>query len=320
MENKNNSKDLNKKEETKRPRKTVVLLILCCVILIGIAFWMFRDQEMSDTHKKENTTEPAMEHEAGEALANVTETTYKSYGVFQTSYCPLYISEEYIDSLRHVEVNEGDITMEVFYMRLDGAEKELFRIYFGNANLGDPVGILKLDAGQVPVTVTACAYSKEDFADEDTWLQYHALMEELNTVLGSIRSDSRYQANGSLENPVEKEVTEGLSYWDVPIHENMEWEEATDGVIYKADFYGTVAGERILFYSLYLDNTEAESIIGSYVVDGVARMVCVDSYGFTQREHWTDADLASAYSMMESINDVIQAITSSEHFSIETTE
>lgn len=321
---KQSPKYLNNK---KRKSALVPILITFCILLIaGIAVMLFLfrqpsspDQPGSDPttvpRQTESTaTEPQLNQETEPSTPSETESVL-GYATLETAYGPLMYSEQHAAYLKHVESIDGEMAVEVFYMIYNDSERELFRIYFGNMEMGDPVGILETNSGEISVSAAACVYEADEFADEDSLLLYYELMEELNIVLDSIRNDSRFKEIDTVDVPVSDKTNSELSYWTFSLPQNVDWEESTAGNVYQADFYGTVAGDRIKLYTIYLGEAEADSLLGYYQVNGETKPVYVKSYDLAPDNSWTDEDLMTAYSMMESINDVIQTIMSHENFS-----
>ena len=51
--------------------------------------------------------------------------------------------------------------------------------------------------------------------------------------------------------------------------------------------------------------------------DGKKKTVSVGSFDLLEKENWSDEDYSFAYQMMDTINDVIEAIMQSKDFSVE---
>lgn len=283
------------KEESSEKKKKPAILIIVIVFVLSAAIlgtvWRFNDGEKPTD--PENTTGPTSEP--------------IRYAAIETAYGPLWIEEDYADSIRHEEVSDGDTTIEVFYMVLPDGERELFHIIFGNASQGDYIGTLKTDGQAVPVSVTVCTYTKEDFPDQDALNDYYTLMDQVNVVLDSIRASDSFAASGSQTGTRVAELT----YWSVELPETVTWEERTDDQTYYVDFFGTIGEENVRLYTISLGEAAADSFIGLYEIDGKQVPVGVQTYSLESGETYFSEYAA----MMETINDVIQVIMADQHFS-----
>jgi len=225
----------------------------------------------------------------------------------QTARCTLEFPKEYSANLKHREVTEGDTAMEIFSMVSGETEMEMFRVYFGIPTQGNPVGYLD----DMPVTVSVSQYNPEDFANEATRELYYTMITGINQVLDSLSADGRFRENQS--SIVKSESS--LTYWTVPLREGMTCEESTQGDTYRADFYGTVSGEKVHLYTIYLGESGAEAVLGSYQVDGTPKTVSVESYDLPRDNSWTEEEQYQAAAMMSTVNDVIRVIRESQGFS-----
>lgn len=230
-----------------------------------------------------------------------------------TTYGTLKFPASMEENLRHKEVTEGNVTMEVFYMLLPKVERELFRIYYNAPSMGSALGYLKADTQQVSVTYAVCDYSREDFSDEASWKLYSSMMDGFSMLLNSIQNDERFTQIQSVE-AVESTSTK-LTYWEITIPETMQCEEMTEGDYYRADFYGMLGGERTLLYSFQLGEPPLESVLGTYMVDETEKVISLESNDLVMQEILSEEEQITLYEMMDSINDVIQAIMNSSNFS-----
>ena len=142
-------------------------------------------------------------------------------------------------------------------------------------------------------------------------------MDGFNPMLESFHSDDRF-STGAVSGSDASGAS--MKYWNVELVEGMEWEESEENGVYRADFYGTVAGERILLYTIRLgaDEDEARTVIGSYRTDDGVKAVSIESYPLEPGENWTEVDMMTAGTMMDTVNSVMTAITASENFSSRT--
>jgi hypothetical protein len=229
-------------------------------------------------------------------------------------YLSIQLSNDLAQHCRHMEVSEGSETMDVFYMLLERGEMELFRVYFGNHNIADPIGFLDTNEGTLPVAVAVCTYNTEDFITEEEFSIYNDLMGELNTIIDAICALDGFKTQNLVEK-VAEDVTVQMRYWSVNIPDSLEVEEVVGEKIYKANFYCMVAGEKTWLYSIYLGNAEADTQLGTYRIGDEERDVWVKTYDLVPQEGWTAEDVSHTYEMMATINDIIGTITSNENFS-----
>ena len=304
---------LSAEEKPKAKKKgRLVWVILCIVLVLCIALLLYRHwpmgQDQTDIQVDSEATQPQMPTEE--------DTAPDGYRTIQTAYGTLLVSADCFEELRHVEITQDDVAMEVFYMPLESGERELFRVCFNDAGVGDQVGYLDTDAGKIPVSVAVCFYNEEDFETEELRDQYHKLMGQLDTVLTSLRSDSRYVAAEVTSESNEAHQTVELIYWNLELPASMEWEEKASGDVYQVDFYGNIGDARVLLYSIYFGEANAESVVGTYTVDGEEKTLSADTYSLEMQIPDADEQTrADYYTQMRTINDVLKVIMSSENFS-----
>ena len=228
----------------------------------------------------------------------------------ETKYGPLPFPGRFADSLRHLEVVQDKVAMEVFYLVTGNQEMELARIYFGDDTSGTPVGYLTVGPEELPVSYSICTYNEGDFPDEQTKAIYGGMMDAFSELMNVIYADNRFSTTRTLSTNQTK-----MTYWTVDLPEEILWEETEENGIYRADFYATVRGEAMLLYSITLGDDQAPTILGALTVEGESRPVGIVSH-FTQPEaDWTEQERNDLYSRMETIDLVIRAITESENFS-----
>lgn len=224
---------------------------------------------------------------------------------------------ENADDFVHEQEISGDVISEKYYMMVAGEKKLLYSIDFGKGKEGNWLGLLELDTGEAPVTYTIYAVPDEELmAMSETERQHYSeLMSGLGLVLDSISSDSRFRAEKPLE--VGETKASSLTYWTVELPGNMTWTETEEDGEYQAIFYGAVQGEQVPLYTVRIGDIEAQSVLGKYRVNGQEKTLSVESFDLAQNEGWSDDDYSAAYRMMSTINDVIQAIMTSEAFAAE---
>ena len=250
----------------------------------------------------------------GEKKSPLTDATYTVPTIsVDTVHGKLAFPEALAENMRHQEVTEGSVSMEIFYMVLPRGEFEVYRVYFGDASVGIPLGYLVIDEREIPVTYAINDYTEEDFPDKEEIDLYYSMMDGFSVVLQSIYKDTRFSENKAIEPVAVEEVK--LRYWDVVLPGNVMFEETMEGGNYRVDFYGEVSGERIDLYYIGLGEMQADTKLGMYIVDGVQKPVMVKSYSMAEYESWEKENKLVIYQMMESLNTVVQVIVADENFS-----
>ena len=234
----------------------------------------------------------------------------------ETAFASLQIPSDCLGRIQHMEIAEGDMTMEVFSMLPEDGERELFRICFGGTQTETPIGYLMAGDEEIPVSVVTSEYDINAFsADEKE--AYFGIMDQLNAILSSVLEHENFK---KLEEPqqvetVETTQTADLAYWEVELLENMDWEESSTDGIYKVDFYGMLGEERIRLYTVSLGAAPAETALGAFVTDGKTRTLGVETYNISSQVDLANEELMTTYGvMMDTVNDVLQAIMESENY------
>ena len=234
----------------------------------------------------------------------------------ETAFASLQIPSDCLGRIQHMEIAEGDMTMEVFSMLPEDGGRELFRICFGGTQTETPIGYLMAGDEEIPVSVVTSEYDINAFsADEKE--AYFGIMDQLNAILSSVLEHENFK---KLEEPqqvetVETTQTADLAYWEVELLENMDWEESSTDGIYKVDFYGMLGEERIRLYTVSLGAAPAETALGAFVTDGKTRTLGVEIYNISSQVDLANEELMTTYGvMMDTVNDVLQAIMESENY------
>lgn len=226
--------------------------------------------------------------------------------------------KEYAKMVEHTQEQYGDRITEAFVLKDGEVDISLYYICFGDRENGDWLGELNIDGINVPVTYTIFSPDEEDLAKlgEEGMAVYDALRESFGDLLNAITKDQRYVVK---EEPVElvlgQEVE--MTYWNVILPEAITFEETNQDGIYQADFFGVVAEERVKLYSVRIGGDSLFSPLGLFEIDGERKIVSVEVYSQEERTDWEQDDFANAYLMMDTINNVIEQIMSSEHYSEE---
>ena len=295
-------------------------LLICLTLLIGIGVGMMLSKvdlrpDISGTEGSNNQIETNAPQE-GEEIA--TESTAvqvtEELVVIETAVCPLQFPAMYSELLNHVEVVEDDTVMEIFYMVQGDRELELFRIYFSSKETDNDLGFLKTENGNRYITLSICDRSDEEFDDSEIREQYYAMMGSIDTVLASIQNNGSFSKKGEVEMDL---ADVSLKHWNISIPGNMEWEEASQDGNYHVTFYGNVNGEKLKLYEVSVGEPELKSVLGIYTIDGVSKLVSVENSELPVTDGWTEKAVTELYTMMATINDVINVIMSSENFSAE---
>lgn len=230
----------------------------------------------------------------------------------ETVYGPMAFPENLYSSVRHMEVTEGKTAMEVFYMVSEEGEKELFRIYFADDDMGTHMGYLTVDGTELPVSYSVCEYADENFANEEERKLYHSMMDAFSVVINSFYEDTRFSETRAVAPVGEREVK--LRYWKLILPENVRYTETEENGNYCVEFYGEVSGERIDLYMIGLGDLEGESMLGLYKIKDKQIPIMVRTGNMEEYENWSEEEQTIIYNMMASLNTVIQTIVADENF------
>lgn len=292
-------------------RITVLLLLLIMICMMMGCGQKAPPEEMS---VPETSTSEATSENPGQTDPNATEEVEESeYILLETRYGELPFPREYVENLKHQEVVQESVAMEIFYLVREEQEMELYRIYFGDDTVGNLLGYLTVAADEIPVTYTVCSYEEEDLKNTETRAVYGNLMDGFSTLLSAISSDNRFSATRS--EPTVQYSEREMRYWTVTLPAEIEWVETEENDIYRVDFYGNIRNERTLLYTFTLGDAEAPTLLGSLLVNGEQKSVGVQSHFTQPGADWTEEERSSAYRQMETVQLVIQAIALSENFS-----
>lgn len=230
-----------------------------------------------------------------------------------TQYGVLLFPEALLENIKHKEIAEEHVVMEIFSMFCNAGEREVFRIYYGDPNMGAFLGYLNTKEKEIPVTYTLTEYTDGAFDEEDHIL-YCNIMNSFGVVLNSIFDDERFSEKRQTELIAEREVN--LRYWTVTLPENVECEETAENEPYSVNFYGQVSGERVKLYTISLGLQGDESRLGWFTIDCVQQPVTIETYYESGNyEAWPEEDRMVVFEMMDTINNVISVITEDKNFS-----
>lgn len=291
-----------------------VCICLCVIGLVG--FCVTGCGQKMDPKQESEVPQTEVEplEQPQDEVGGLSEATEETNDVvIKTSVCDISIPAEFEESLYYVETVQNDNVMEVFYANHDEVELEAFRILFSTDESENDIGVMKTENGEYYVSVAVSEYYEEDFADETVKEKYYAAMSALNAVLESVQMNENFGEKADVEI---KKVNNELQYWDVTLSANMEWEENTENG-YLVTFYGNVNGERIMLYAVSMGETVLANQVGYYNMGNDWTAVTMESYDLPSTDGWTESAETELYTMMSSINAVLDSIMSSENFSEE---
>lgn len=226
-----------------------------------------------------------------------------------TAYGKMEFPEKFKENLKHEEIIEGDVTSEVFSMVSGEMEREFCRLVFGDAAQSELIGYYD----QTPVALVIYNYAGAEFPDAETEELYFSMMDNVNMLIDSLKNGGNFQAGaapGLGDNAAAK-----MKYWQIDIPDAIEWEEVTEGDTYKLTFYGTVGQTRIELYAICLGDSDTQEILGVFTADGEKKSLWVEYASMDQLEGFSEDDLAAAYAMFDTINDIMPQITQNKNFS-----
>ena len=163
--------------------------------------------------------------------------------------------------------------------------------------------------------MTGFAVSNEELAalGKDGSRKYGECMQAYNFMMDGIKADPRFVAERPLAVGENREVK--LKYWTVTLPGKMLVQESGKAGNYEAVFFAEVTGEMVLLYRITIADEPVGSLLGYFEIDGVMKPISIESYELAERDSWNDEDYAAANRMMDTINDVIRQVTSSEKYS-----
>ena len=282
----------------------VVLLLVACT---GADTGAMNSAAPAATTQAETT-----QVEITQATDSATDTPVEAEKVIQTQYMQLCVPEAKMEGVTHREVVQDTIAMEIFTLVSGETELELFRLYFGDGTMGTIVGYVTVEEEEIPVSYTISEYG-DDFPDEESKALYYQAMDLFSVVIDALYESENFSQTKHTE-PV-KDGVAAMKYWSVDLPENIIWEELVQEKLYCLNFYGTLHGERTALYSVGIGEMEADYTVGTFLVDGEERIVNVRIFDLPVTDQWNEEEISAGYRMLETVNDVIDAIMSSENFS-----
>lgn len=221
----------------------------------------------------------------------------------------LQIPGEYAENFAHSQKVHFTPVTEVFSVRVGDEEIPLYRIDFGNEAVGEWLGVIQTEEGDIPVTYTLYSLSEEKIAamDAEDLDAYYAGMENFNLVMDAIHADPRFAAQAASGVGENRELA--LEHWTLMLPEKITCEETSDGGVYTAAFYGRIRGEKTGLYTVTIGG-DAANAVGAYE----DKPLSVEIHEPGLNVFWTEVDYETAYQMLETVNTVMDAITADENF------
>ena len=230
----------------------------------------------------------------------------------ETAYGPLVFPKTLEDVLVHKEVAGENGVEEIFYMEMDGEEKEIFRIIFGESSEGTRVGYLYTQDDVVAISYSVCAYLGEDFNSAEVRDRYYAAMDGFNEAVNKLCEDERFSNIERAELGAQREVT--LRYWTVQLPETVTWEEIGENSEYRVDFYGKMGDDKIELYSVGFDEAYSDYDIGYMKVDDTVETVYVKIHDSPIDQSWTEEEQNIFYRLMETLDNVVNSIVNNKAY------
>lgn len=282
-----------KMKNRKLDRKKTIIAVVCVAVLAlcGLFFWKQGDGKI-----------PTMD--------------------IQTTYVTLQYPKEYRKFLKHEEILDEADAEEVFSMVYQEKEVELFRLFFTQEESENAEGYLNTDHGVLCITLQPAQIDPDIFiqdpdseeSEKDTEMEslYYAMLDGMGIVLDSIKQDSQYS---SLKEIAENQKQDAkILYWEIQLPTDITWEETTEGNVEQVTFFAKAGEKTIRLYTISLGEDQDQSSIGQYLADGQAKNINVTAYDLSENEVLTEEEKAVAYTLMDTVNDVIQVIQKDKNY------
>ncbi len=119
-------------------------------------------------------------------------TTDPAFFELETPYATLRYPMQWADRFRTEAVEENGVFSEVFYATVNGAERELYRVMFGDTDTGTLIGYLEVNEESVPFSVYTTSEMPDDTWSEEDTLTFQAMLASVNDVIESVTSLERF--------------------------------------------------------------------------------------------------------------------------------
>lgn len=254
-------------------------------------------------------------------LGNKDANRDRTVGI-KTTYLTVQFPKKYERYLKYQELVQGNDATVVFTMVHEEVEAELFRLSFTEAAPEEYAGYFSTDNAELYVAIKASGFdhgifgtdhTEEDLeAQEEIRALYYAMLDGMSTVMDSVRQDTRFSEIRGVSESDKQEWT--LSYWKVSLPSAMTCAESEQDGVYQATFTCNIGGKAVSLYTVCLGDSDGESAIGYYTANGEKRMVSVKPHDI-QTDTLSQEELEIVYAMMDTVNDVLQAIRQDKNFS-----
>ena len=281
-------------------------VILLMVVFAGLICGCTPKQEQIP-----ETTSAVQETVDADAETSVSAENTAQMQTIETVYIPLQVSEKFMQDLIHREVMEGSVAMESFSMKSGDAVLELFQISFNNPHASNIMGNLKIGEDMIPVSVSVVEYAEEIFQNDDEVNRYYFMMDALTDILASIREHESFNDKNTT-NLEMRDTT--ASYWTFSLPAGMYLEETKANDDYTVDFYGMIGEQKFRLYTVAVSESTLNTVLGLYTTEVFTKPISIESYDLPDTSDWKQEDIAQLYTMMDTINDTIGVIVSSEQF------
>lgn len=284
-----------KKNEGIVPSKTpwiIILAILVVAAIVAIICYFAAGKGGEERRKKE------------------------SYEIIKSQYVDWAIPRESLTFLKYENEVNNNTVADMFYMQIGAKEVPIFRFDFADKDAGDWLGMLTVGEEKIPVVYTVFVVSDEELAalGEDAAETYYMLMDVFNELVQDLSANKNFSADkpimisGNTQQAV-------LTYWTVMLPAEMSWSESNVNGTYQVVFYGDLHGEKVALYQVTIGGTATEGELGLFRMDGEDKVVSIYCYDVLEQANRSEEDNAILYLLMDTINDVIQQITSSKNYS-----
>lgn len=171
----------------------LIIGVIAVVIAVVIASSIILNSKEETSEEKPEL--PTTSTQGTEATSDATKAanTEELLAEINTTYCTFQLPQEFLVNLDHREVTEGTVAMNIFSLRTESKEMELFRIFFGAQDIGIPMGYFEMESGMIPVGYIVCVYSEEDFINKEIEDLYYFTMEAFQFVMDSVRDDDCFR-------------------------------------------------------------------------------------------------------------------------------
>lgn len=239
----------------------------------------------------------------------------KSFEIIHSEYVDWSVPADCMEFLKYETETNNNVVADMFYMQVGSAEIPIFRFDFGDENAGDWLGLLTVGEEKIPVVYTVFMVSDEELAAvEGAEEAYYMLMDVFNEMVQDLTANKNF----TQEKPIKMSGNEQeavLTYWTVTLPTEMSYYETNENGTYQAFFYGYIQDEKIALYQVNIGDIIGDSPLGLYKIENEDKTVSITCHDIFDRADWSEDDYAVAYRMMDTINNVIEKITSSEYFS-----